>query len=83
MYWRFSFPLPVLKKIVFFYIKAVKVSRRHFWKFYELIWFPLQFGRISWYFSIWYPAGYPAFSLSGIWQGKSVIRPDCRCIPIK
>jgi hypothetical protein len=46
------------------------VSKRHFWKFYELIWLSLQFGRIS---------GYIQY-VSGMWldirQVKSGIRPN-------
>jgi hypothetical protein len=44
MYWSISFP--VLKQSIF-YFKAVTVSRINFWKFYELMWLSIQFGRIS------------------------------------
>jgi hypothetical protein len=49
------------------------ISRRHFWKFYEFLWFSLQIGRISGYFQ------YP---VSGRISGKS--NPvSCRIPDIK
>jgi hypothetical protein len=44
-----GFIFPYLKHSIL-YNKAVKVLRRHFGRFYELIWLSLQFGRISIYF---------------------------------
>jgi hypothetical protein len=41
--------------VAFIYIKAVTVSRRHFWRFFELIWLSLNFF-----------AGYPAIFSTGI-----------------
>jgi hypothetical protein len=49
MYRKFSFALLVLKT-AFFTIKAVMISRREFWKFYELIWLSIKFGQKYGYF---------------------------------
>jgi hypothetical protein len=53
MYCMFSFPV---LKTTFFCIEEVKVSIRHFGKFYELIWLPylfkFYFGRIAGFFSV-------------------------------
>jgi hypothetical protein len=60
-----GFLFPYLKHKIFS-IKAVTVSKRHFWEYYELVWIFFQFGRISGYFE--YPASqirYPAGRISG------------------
>jgi hypothetical protein len=60
--------------IAFFYIKAVKLSRRHFWKCNELIWLSFKFGRIS-------GESNPVTGRIPYIKNGRINRPDIRCIP--
>jgi hypothetical protein len=55
-----GFLFPYLKQSIFFYIKAVTVSRRHYCKFCELIYRTYLFDLAGYtaIFSIRYPVGY-------------------------